>query len=140
MNEHIVQKIEECEFLLIGLGEELDLTEKESFKQYLEAICLSEEDSWMLPYIKRNLIAERMSEKLETYNQLAKSLEKKNYFIVSLAMDGIITKSNFDSERMVNPCGSYERLQCSKKCSTELYGVDNKICEEIEEYVKKISI
>lgn len=63
----------------------------------------------------------RNEEILATYQVIAKKLAKKNYFVVTTNTDDLIYKSDFRDDRIVAPCGSIHRFQCSRACSNELY-------------------
>jgi len=65
---------------------------------------------------------------LDAYNILAKKLDGKNYFIVSLCMDDVIYKSNLNPDRIVSPLGGYRFKQCKSACSDDLYDVNEMVC------------
>ena len=136
MIDYIADKIKSADLILVGIGEELDalreikvqLPEPENrfeMKMDQEDRKGSEEEykSWMLPYIRRARIKDFREKRAESYQALSLLLQGKNYFIVSLCQDGLIKESALDQERIVEPCGGYDKLQCSEACSKELYDV-----------------
>lgn len=127
--EHIIDKIKEAELVLVGLGEELDLSR--GLKADGKCAQLGA-DMRLAPFMKREMLDEVKHQKDEFYDNLAKCLKGKNYFIVSLCMDGAIHNSTLNKERIVEPCGSYERLQCGEKCTCDLYDCSQEILPQFE--------
>lgn len=91
MENNIRQLIEEADLVLIGIGSEF---EKKRF--------LIEEDA------------------LQALNNLSSILQKKNYFVVSICTNDIAKKSQLQSDRIVQPCGSATKKQCVKRCEVGL--------------------
>ena len=118
--EHIVSKIKEAELILVGLGEELDFVRQLKMEEENYALGV---DRQVIPFIRKIKLEEKESPNFEVYENLARCLEGKNYFIVSLCQDGLIRNSELNKERVVEPCGNYERLQCSANCSNDLYKI-----------------
>lgn len=135
MVKYISDKIEAAELVLVGIGEELDAVEAIKKESRYCDITGNFEDGRMLPFIEKVLSGQKKSGMTEIYNLLAKCLEKKNYFIVSLCRDGFIRESGLDLERVAEPCGGYDRLQCIEKCSSELYDVPVKALCRAEHYI-----
>lgn len=131
--KQVIDKINEADLVLVGLGEELDiltgLKNDPEYQKKLEAI----KKSWLIPYIEKVEIEKRAGEKKAFYSQLADCLKDKNYFIVSVCMDGTIHEAGLDEGRIVEPCGGYGKMQCCEKCSDELYDVPEKILQQIRE-------
>ena len=72
--EHIISKINEAELVLVGLGEELDLT-----RQLKENECaLSDADKSLAPFFKKNMLDKIQHQSKEVYENLAKCLKDKN--------------------------------------------------------------
>ena len=85
----------------------------------------------MVPYFEKIYLQEqKQSDILSAYRNLYELVKDKNYYIVTTCIDGLIQKAGFKPEKIVEPCGNYEKMQCSAKCSTKLY--------ESEEYANKI--
>lgn len=131
MTEYIVEKIKEADLVLVGLGEELDLhrsiRKNEKYKEITDGV----RNVWMLPFVEKLLLEDEKEEKILIYKMLNKILEQKNYFLVSICQDGLIRQAGLDEKRIVEPCGSYRRLQCSEKCSTDLYDVSKELIRQI---------
>lgn len=139
MIDHIAEKIREADLVLIGLGEELDVFN--SCKTDLPSYTANEwgESSWMLPFADKVIVDELAEEKRQCYVDLAACLENKNYFIVTLCQDGMIHTGNLKEERIVEPCGGYEKLQCSKACSADLYELPENLMGQVKAFLKKDS-
>lgn len=127
--EHIISKIYEAELVLVGLGEELDLTRQLKEDEY----ALSNADKSLAPFLKKNMLDKIQHQNREVYENLATCLKDKNYFIVSVCLDGTIRKSTLNMERIVEPCGNYERLQCSEKCTSDLYELPQEFLDQLKE-------
>lgn len=106
MNEEnislLFEKVKEAELVLIGIGEEYEVR--------FDKINVNDEDTKI-----RKMI----------YQKVTQLLSGKNYFIVSLCTDGVIRKQGLDDTRIVEPCGNYTYLQCSEKCSVDLYDAES---------------
>lgn len=131
--KEVIDKINEADLVLVGLGEELDiLTELRNDPEYQKK-SETIKSPWMVPYIEKMEIEKRAEEKKEFYSRLAGCLKGKNYFIVSVCLDGVIHGIGLDEKRIVEPCGGYRKMQCSAGCSAELYDVPEKIMQQISE-------
>ncbi len=135
------QEIEAAELVLIGIGEEWEVKDAtfEKNERYRKALACLGEESPILPYLKKDLIDTLTEEEIllrkRVYQQLEALVKDKNYFIVSLCKDGLITKTQLKQERIVEPCGTLKKLQCSKACHTELYDQDPVFTEQIKEWI-----
>ena len=137
MVENIIKKIKAADLVLIGIGEALDMFDRiEKEEDYQKAAMKPDEaeSTWMFPFLKK-IVAQRMeSDKLRIYEPLSDCIKEKNYFVVSLCQDGLLGKSGLDKNRIVEPCGSHERLQCSKKCCMELHPVPEGLLEQVRSF------
>ena len=104
----LMDKINDAELVLVGAGEEFAIDTNDASAENI--------------VLKNN--------RLRFYQKLEKLLHDKNYFIVSLCTDGLIRECDFNKGRIVEPCGNNKYLQCSEKCTTDLYDIedDMKIC------------
>lgn len=134
--EDVVKKIKESDMVLVGLGEELDLLKEIRKCDEYKEIENRTENSWILPFVERLILEDKKEEKTEIYKMLAKPLEGKNYFVISICQDGLIRQAGLNEERIVEPCGGYRKLQCSEMCSTDLYDVSNELVGQIREFMK----
>lgn len=90
----ILEKVSNADMVLVGIGKELELDSAN---------------------------AEQCETVRKTYERLADLIKGKNYFVVTTNTDDSIYDSSITSDRIVAPCGSIHRFQCSKGCTTELF-------------------
>lgn len=120
------EKLEEAEFVLIGLGEEWQVTVEEMMQDVLFAQGYDKlEQCGMLeqglPFLMKQYYEQAIPQSLEkAYGNLHDLLEGKNYFIVSMTMDSYLEKFHYDEKRYVNPCGNFTYLQCDLGCDEKL--------------------
>lgn len=131
--EYIISKIKDAELVLVGLGEELDLTRQIK----VDECSLDGVDKSLIPFLKRNMLEKIQNRNREMYENLTKCLENKNYFIVSVCLDGAIQNSTLNKERIVEPCGNFERMQCSEKCTGDLYELPQEFLNRLKDNTLK---
>lgn len=121
---NLKDRFDDSDMILIGIGE--------SFQEKFESIIIEDKNSSAVEEYKRNKYITELKEDetIEAYNVLAKLLEGKNYFVVTLCDDDKIYKSNLREDRIVAPCGTYSRLQCEEVCTNDIYSV--------QEYAEKL--
>ncbi len=136
MIAQVVEKIREADLVLFGIGEEMDtlsmLRREESYRAFAEKMG----GSWALPYVEKVMLEGLAEKRSGLYRQLAESLDRKDYFFVSLCEDGLIRETGLDEGRIVEPCGGYKKLQCSGKCSTKLYDLREDVLLQIRAFVE----
>lgn len=115
MIQNIKDKMGDADFILVGVGEELEIKRSE-----IESIG------------GQNAVKKRK----ECYRQLKELIKDKNYFIVTLCMDGMIQEAGLDKKRIVEPCGSFYKLQCSDKCTSDIYEPDDGQIKRIREFIE----
>ncbi|MDE7266589.1 MAG: hypothetical protein K2N89_03895 [Lachnospiraceae bacterium] len=125
------QKIDEAEMVLVGIGEEFNEDFADIGKFPLLMSALEEVDTnptieWIVPFLEKCYIEKHNEGRLvSAYGKLYNLIKDKNYFIVTTCIDGNIDKAGFDRERIVEPCGSYKMLQCSKACTEDFTSPDD---------------
>ena len=107
MENTIRELIKDADLVLIGIGKE--------FERYT---FLQEADV------------------LQALNNLAKIVEKKNYFVVSICTNDIAKRSNFQRDRVVQPCGTIEQKQCANRCEEGLSSLREAEYEQVLQQVK----
>ena len=103
----IKQKIDEADFVLVGIGQEMAWKKEELFEG---------ENAWLNDY---KLAADvddvsQVDSILCAYEKLAQLLKGKIYFVVTMNTDDLIYHSSLNKEQIVAPCGSIHRLQCEE--------------------------
>lgn len=110
---------QDADMILIGIGEKFQ-------DKFEEIEVVDEKNNTVLEDYtrKKYLDSHPKSEVTESYDKLAKLLEGKNYFVVTLCTDDKIYHSGIKEERIVAPCGSYSYLQCEEVCTEDIYPVE----------------
>lgn len=116
----IKEKIEDADMVLIGIGEELQLDVDQLLGQEQDV----GEDSYAkgVAWLKALQKKEKpeIQEALSFYHELDTLLQKKDYFVVSMCDDDVITESCLDQTKVVCPCGTRKKMQCSTRCVDEV--------------------
>lgn len=145
--EQLEKIVAESEMVLVGLGEEWVLAEKDIlddlaikniFLHRLYSVAredevYSEVTRLLTAYYYRNYIPEKLQ---KAYENMRNMIKDKNYFIVSLTVDSYLHKIGFKENRFVNPCGTFEKLQCGIGCEGELSSSEQ-LMEEVSEYLSE---
>lgn len=121
------EKVSQAQFVLVGIGEEFN----EDFKNIaqfprlmaaLEEVDVDERLVWTVPFLEKLYLEKNDSNRYtDAYKGIHNLIKDKNYFIISTCIDNNISKAGFDKDKIVQPCGGYEYLQCEQKCCSELY-------------------
>lgn len=142
--EEILQKIEEAEYVLVGLGQDFDM---EFLLQTREDYCHIREQLqqnkvlWLLPYVeeqfRRQYLPEMEQEIRKGLENLAKILEKKSYFVVSSSTNRILweipwKKLLLKKDRFVAPCGDWRKKQCPDGCEKGIQAVTETDEEQLQ--------
>lgn len=126
----------EADIVLIGFGKEFAVKTKDVLKdnELYEKLNLAQSPLEQLEkdWIELTLMAKCLEnehnlvvkDRLQIYNGFAEylmSIKKTNYFVVTTCNDDIITKSLFDTDRMVAPCGTLGYMKCNAGCFKHVY-------------------
>lgn len=57
----------------------------------------------------------------EAYQALRRQIEGKDYWLVTMATDGLVYETPFDPKRICAPCGNEHWFQCSKACTKDIW-------------------
>jgi len=104
----IIQKIQDTEIILVGVGEELAFPYQKEEKEITWEKILEYKTN-----LDKGLWNEEEKKYLEVYKKLEQILKGKDYFILTTNVDAIIFYSELQKERIVAPCGDIRRLQCN---------------------------
>lgn len=131
------EKIQDAEYVLIGIGEEFNETFRniEQHQKIMKCLIQAENSNgkheWVIPFLEKCYIDENTSsDTVEALKVLYDLVKDKNYFVMTTCIDGYAKNAGFDKEKIVEPCGSYELLQCEDNCNDET--------ESSEAFVQKI--
>ncbi len=123
----LMEKVADADMVLVGIGEEFNEDFKDIGKFPRLMAALEEVDTnpfleWTVPFLEHRYLIEHKEGKLiKAYQKLFDMIKDKNYFVITTCIDENIKKADFNTERLVEPCGNYKMFQCSEKCCSELY-------------------
>lgn len=123
----------DSDMFLIGIGEDFEeqgyLMENPDYASVCQKVAKAGMQ-WVIPYVNRVFLEE--NEKLcKAYQALQDILKGKNYFAVSVCMNGFLKESGLKQDRYVEPCGSYTVMQCKKGCAGSLKETPQELLQEI---------
>ena len=144
--KEILQKIEEAEYVLIGLGQDFDmeflLQTREDYLLIREQ--LQQNDAlWLLPYVeeqfRRRYLPEMDEEITQGLQKLARLLEKKSYFVVSSSTNRILREAPWKKlllkkDRFVAPCGDWTKKQCPDRCEEGIQSLTESDRETLQQW------
>ncbi len=125
------EKIADADLVLIGVGEEFNedfskIGEYPKLVRALETVEKNPQLSWLVPYLEQMYLVQYENRDLkEAYEKLGALVQDKNSFLITTCIDARSCYTGMDAEKMVAPCGGYQKLQCSVKCCTELWNVED---------------
>jgi len=101
-------------------------------KELLEALSGAEKvligigGEWKLRDDKRDVrqrcLGDQVQKELrEAYAVLWNLVRDKDYYVVTTVTDGAVYDTDFDSRRVVAPCGNIHWRQCSKACTKDIW-------------------
>lgn len=130
----VKEALEKADMVLVGIGEEFEeneyLMQNSVYRQICEKVA-AEKILWVMPYV--NAIFLRDDKRLQkAYRSLGGMLADKNYFVISVCTNGFLSKAGLREERLVEPCGSYEKMQCVNGCEGSVAPVCETLLEEVE--------
>lgn len=137
--EELKQILEDADMVLVGIGEDF---EQKQFLQANEEYCsicgkiAESHTEWAMPYVNRRFLKENKRLK-RAYKTLETLLSGKNYFILTTCMDGLIRETDLKQERIVEPCGTYAKMQCCDGCENSVMETDTNFLAKLEEYLMR---
>jgi NAD-dependent SIR2 family protein deacetylase len=124
--ETIRELVRDADMVLVGIGE--------AFQSTFQEVTVEEKNKGTVfeEYARREYLDTHREEEADAaYAGLARLLEGKNYFVVTLCDDDKIYHAGLKNERIVAPCGTYQALQCEDVCTTDIYPAEDFV-QEIE--------
>ena len=125
MLDQIKDSIAQAQLVLVGIGSEFaqkfdEMKEDAFYAPLIEQAQQEENAEQLMQYLQFHYVKRHGDRKIvEAYNKLAKLLEGKNYFVISLCTDDLIFDSALDVGKIVTPCGGFRAMQCMKECVTD---------------------
>ena len=72
--------------------------------------------------VRRRCLGDQVQKELrEAYAALWSLVRDKDYYVVTTVTDGAVYDTDFDSRRVVAPCGNIHWRQCSKACTKDIW-------------------
>ena len=72
--------------------------------------------------VRRRSLGDPVQKELrEAYAVLWSLVRDKDYYVVTTVTDGAVYDTDFDSRRVVAPCGNIHWRQCSKACTKDIW-------------------
>lgn len=137
MNREFLDKIEQADLVLIGLGEEFnEVRQLRRIKGYAELRddLKASETSWLVPSLNTFFREEIQDTAYNCLCRLAQVLENKNYYIISVATNERIMDVPWKEGRVVMPCGSNNKKQCKNGCENTLLETTEEDEKTIQKY------
>ena len=125
MLQQIKESIADAQLVLVGIGTEFEvdfekMKEDPFYIPLMDQAMQEENAEQLLQYLRFHYIRKHPEQsRIQAYQNLARLLEGKNYFVVSLCKDDLIFASGLNPERIVTPCGGFRSLQCTGECVTD---------------------
>lgn len=138
MEERIWEKIREADMLLLGIGEEFEersllraQPEYTACADYLE----QQERPDLLPLLAEGIQRDR-GRAVAALQRLYRIAGDKNYYLVSTCQTDLPREAGFPEDRVVSPCGTLQKKQCSCGCEQSLMPVEVKERENLYQAVR----
>ena len=135
----IKEKIDNAQLVLVGIGEEFD---GRCFLQKIPRyICIEEELKatpqliWILPYVQYFFLKDN-ERLLHAFRALNELLKNKNYFLVTTCMNGLIDDVGLKEGRVVSPCGSFRKMQCSSPTCDHIEVTASELLAQMDLYIQ----
>ncbi len=134
----ILQKMNDAEMILIGLGEEFDdnriLKENKEYASNKD-IIMNSDYKWIMPVYQAHLRTQMQSKVYKALDNLAKVIADKNYFVLTTSTNDIIRDISWKQDRLVMPCGGGRWKQCINCCDEGLMQLEPSEIEYLENIV-----
>ena len=108
MRQEYLEKIEDADLILVGIGTEFEATKLQREPRAIEAV-----------------------------QELSNILNGKNYFIITTCTNSILNEAGFSKERIVSPCGNLEKKQCPNHCEKSLQALTESERKELADALVK---
>lgn len=140
LKEHeFEQMIADAQMVLAGIGEEFEcagyLKEQTRYVQIMEELEEQKDFMWIIPYLQY-LFLRDYEPLLAAMENLKEMLRDKNYYLVTVCMHGIVDEAGYKEGRVVSPCGSFRKLQCSSEECDYIGTTLEELLLQISDYVK----
>lgn len=137
--QYMKKALAEADMVLVGIGEAFEegeyLAGQPEYVTACEKIAAANVQ-WVMPYVNHLFL--KKNEKLKkAYQSLERLLAGKNYFVISVCMNGMIKEAGLREERVVEPCGSFFHVQCRGGCPGSVEPADAGLLQEVERCLRQ---
>ncbi len=121
--QKIQSKLDEADIVVVGIGEEFTFSAEDYRNTRVGKRYIEDTGEETIPEVIKALAIRELNCEpyIKAYNNLAKLLDGKTYFINTLNTDDIIFQSILKKERITAPCGSLNRMQCNEACDNNIF-------------------
>ncbi len=130
--------LEEADMVLVGIGEDFEEASCLSSQAAYREACGKIADAnaqWVMPYVN-HIFLKQDKKLLRAYHNLAGMLKDKNYYVISVSTNGFLSDAPLKEDRIVEPCGSYHKMQCRNGCPHSVEPIHTMLLEEVEQCCK----
>lgn len=136
--DEIRRKIAEADMVLVTIGDEFEridsLRQDTAYQKVCNDIAVREAQ-WAYPFVS-HFFLEKDAQLKDAYQAIQKLLEGKNYYVISAPVNGMIMESGIRQDRVVEPCGTCYRMQCSKGCEGSIRQTEPALFGEFASYIR----
>ncbi len=137
--ENIFPMLEEADKILIGLGDDFEMSQYLRESAIYQNVCndiVEAKCQWIIPYVNYSFLKNNDDLK-KAYDNLKELLNNKDYFIISVCTNSMIQDIGLSNQRIVEPCGSYRKLQKRTDSGYEITPVNTGILSKIDECIAR---
>lgn len=133
------QTVAGAQMVLAGIGEEFEcskyLREQMRYVQIMEELEAQKSYMWLIPYLQYIFLRD-YEPLLAAMEKLKELLKDKNYYLITVCMHGIVDEIGYREGRVVSPCGSFRKMQCSSKECDYIGAVSDELLLQISDFVQ----
>ena len=137
----IPKKIDEAEFVLVGIGEEFEeMNLLKDCPAYMKGIELwkKENAEWIIPAWREYCVKKFSNQLSDALEILRNMIKDKNYFIVTTCIDSRFKEVAWKDQKIVMPCGDNEQVQCIAGCKEILNTISNEQRRWMNDVFKRV--
>lgn len=138
LQQTVLNHIKEADMILVGLGEEFDVSPAVKNSDTYKAMRNKLEEAgaqWLIPACQRALSLDWEESVHQGLTNLCNALREKNYFVVATTTNELVWEIPWKEKRMVAPCGGMRLKQCSEACEGTVQELAKQDLEAIGHYM-----
>lgn len=113
-----LDKIQDAEKILIGLGEEFEANDfLNSQPAYVNIMkWLVEQERIDLKPFLSDYYLKKNADWMKALHSIFEAVKDKDYYVITTLQTDLLEKAGFDQERLVMPCANMRKVQCINGC------------------------